>query len=101
MTAWQYCVLHRLSAGIDTKWAVNRVFQHLETALPEEKTADEFRRYNARFDELHDAKVYPILPAVLNILGADGWELINDMNTGLTDEEGMVFKRPMGSSRLD
>jgi hypothetical protein len=97
MTYWEYCVIHRLSAGIDTKWGANRVFQHLETGLPEEETEERFRQYNARFDELHARKIYPILPAVLNILGADGWELINDMNTSITDEEGMVFKRPLAN----
>jgi hypothetical protein len=26
-------------------------------------------------------------------MGADGWELIDDMNTGLPGGEGLVFKR--------
>ncbi len=94
MTLWEYCILTRLSAGIDTKWYVNRVYHHRENHLPEEVTADGFRAYNQRFDDLHASKVYPILPAVLDLLGADGWELIDDMQTGITGGEGLVFKRP-------
>jgi hypothetical protein len=36
---------------------------------------------------------------VLNLLGADGWELIDDMNTGITGGEGLVFKRPAPARR--
>ena len=63
------CILTRQSAGLDTKWYVNRVFQHSDNTLPEEVTAPEFRAYNARFDALHASSVFPILPAVLNQLG--------------------------------
>ncbi len=94
MTYWEYCTLTRLSAGLDTKWYVNRVYRHRETDLPEEVTAPEFAQYNQRFDELHASKVYPVLPAILNLLGADGWELIDDMQTGMSGGEGLVFKRP-------
>jgi hypothetical protein len=94
MPNWEYCVLTRLSAGLDTKWYVNRVYQHSETDLPEEVTGGAYQGYNTYFDELHASKVFPILPAVLNHLGADGWELIDDMATGITGGEGLVFKRP-------
>ncbi len=97
MTTWEYCILTRLSAGLDTKWHANRVFQHMETALPEEETEPEFRAYNDRFDALHANKVYPILPAVLNLLGADGWELIDDMDTGMPGGEGLVLKRELAA----
>jgi hypothetical protein len=93
MPNWEYCILTRQTAGLDTKWYVNRVYQHSETALPDEVTAAGFAAHNAYFDELHASKVYPILPAVLNHLGADGWELIDDMATGITGGEGLVFKR--------
>jgi hypothetical protein len=94
MPNWEYCILTRLSAGLDTKWYVNRTYQHSETELPEEVTDGAYQAYNTYFDELHASKVYPILPAVLNHLGADGWELIDDMATGITGGEGLVFKRP-------
>ena len=97
MTKWEYCILTRLSAGLDTKWYANRVYQHTEIALPEEETDPEFRVYNDRFDALHASKVFPILPAVLNLLGAEGWELIDDMDTGMTGGEGLVLKRPLTS----
>jgi len=97
MTTWEYCILTRLSAGLDTKWYANRVFQHAETTLPEEVTTPEFRDYNQRFDELHAAKTFPILPAVLNLLGGEGWELIDDMDTGMTGGEGLVLKRPISA----
>jgi hypothetical protein len=71
------------------------MFQHLETELPAEKTEAVFNKYNQQFEKLHAAKVYPILPTVLNQLGADGWELIDDMNTGMPGGEGLVFKRPV------
>ena len=94
MPNWEYCILTRLSAGLDTKWFVNRVFQHSNTELPVEVTEDRFKEYNDQFEKLHATKVYPILPAVLNLLGAEGWELIDDMNTGITGGEGLVLKRP-------
>jgi hypothetical protein len=93
MPNWEYCILTRLSAGLDSKWFVNRVFQHSETDLPVEVTADLFKAYNDQFEKLHASKVYPILPAVLNVLGAEGWELIDDMNMGTTGGEGLVLKR--------
>jgi hypothetical protein len=95
MTYWEYCILTRLSAGLDTKWFVNRVFHHNEADLPDEVTEAEYRRYNERFDKLHASHVYPILPAVLNLLGSEGWELIDDMATGITGGEGLVFKRQL------
>jgi hypothetical protein len=95
MTYWEYCILTRLSAGLDTKWYANRVFQHTDTALPEEETTPEFRAYNAQFDALHARKIFPVLPAVLNLLGADGWELIDDMDMGIAGGEGLVLKRPL------
>jgi hypothetical protein len=97
MAYWEYCILTRLSAGLDTKWYANRVFQHSETSLPEEETTSEFRAYNERFDALAASKVYPILPAVLNLLGAEGWELIDDMDTGMTGGEGLVLKRQLAA----
>ena len=99
MPQWEYAILTRLSAGLDTKWYVNRAYQHTETELPEEVTAPLHRAYNQRFDELHATKVYPVLPAVLNLMGADGWELIDDMATGITGGEGLVFKRPVEARR--
>src|SRR5262245_17175952 len=97
MAYWEYCILTRLSSGLDTKWYANRVFQHSETSMPEEVTAPEFRSLNDRFDALHASKVYPILPAVLNILGGEGWELLDDMDTGITGGEGLVLKRPLAA----
>jgi hypothetical protein len=94
-TRWEYCVLTRLSNGPDSKWYVNRMFDYSEPIMPIEVTADEFRKYNEEFDVLHASLVYPILPVVLNRLGADGWELLDDMNTGLTGGEGLVFRRPV------
>ena len=99
MSNWEYCILTRLSAGLDTKWHVNRVFQHAEVEMPTEVTASEFARHNAAFDKLHASKVYPILPAVLNLMGAAGWELIDDMQTGMSGGEGLVFKRPLAAAR--
>jgi hypothetical protein len=93
-TNWQYCILTRLSAGLDTKWHVNRVFQHHEHELPTEVTEPAFRKYNEKFDKLHAEKKYPLIPTVLNLLGADGWELIDDMDIGnATGDEALVFKR--------
>ena len=77
MPNWEYCILTRLSAGLDSKWFVNRVFQHSETEMPVEVTDDLYKAYNDQFEKLHGSKVYPILPAVLNLLGADGWELMS------------------------
>jgi hypothetical protein len=94
-TRWEYCILTRLSNGPDTKWYVNRVFDYTEPLMPVEVTADVFRKYNEEFDILHATLMYPILPAVLNRLGADGWELLDDMQTGLTGGEGLVFKRAL------
>ena len=96
-TNWEYCILTRLSSGLDTKWHVNRVFQHHADELPTEVTAAEFRQYNAQFDKLHAKKAFPTLPAVLNLMGADGWELIDVMNTGMPGGEGLVFKRPLAA----
>lgn len=92
---WEYCILTRLSNGPDSKWHVNRVFNYREPHMPVEVTEAPFRDYNREFDEMHASLSYPILPAVLNRLGADGWELLDDMNTGLTGGEGLVFKRPL------
>src|SRR5690349_8999116 len=97
MSYWEYCILTRLSSGLDTKWYANRVFQHSETALPEEVTLPEFRALNERFDALHASKIFPILPAVLNILGAEGWELLDDMDTGITGGEGLVLRRQLAA----
>jgi hypothetical protein len=99
MPLWEYAILTRMSAGLDTKWYLNRTYQHSETDLPEEVTEPAFQAYNQRFDELHATKVYPVLPAILNLMGADGWELIDDMATGITGGEGLVFKRPMEGVR--
>lgn len=92
-TRWEYCILTRLSNGPDTKWHANRVFNYAEPLMPEEVTEEPFRSYNEQFDQFHASLSYPILPKVLNYLGADGWELLDDMNTGLTGGEGLVFKR--------
>ena len=92
-TNWEYCILTRLSSGLDTKWHVNRVFQHHATELPTEVTEAGFAKLNAQFDKLHDQMKFPVLPAVLNVMGAEGWELIDDMNTGMPGGEGLVFKR--------
>ncbi len=93
MTYWEYAILTRLSSGLDTKWYVNRVYQHSENTLPEEVTDAAYRALNDQFDALHATKVFPILPAVLNAMGAEGWELLDDMQTGITGGEGLVFKR--------
>ena len=93
-TYWEYCILTRLSAGLDTKWHLNRVFKHSGIELPTEVTSEVFAKYNKEFDKLHATGEYPILPAVLNILGGEGWELIDDMDTGMPGGEGLVFKRP-------
>lgn len=93
MAKWEYCILTRLTWGVDTKWYVNRVYQHSDTDMPEEVTQPLFRDYNKRFEKLHASHVYPILPAVLNLLGGEGWELLDDMNTGMPGGEGLVFRR--------
>ena len=99
MPLWEYAILTRLSAGLDTKWYVNRTYQHSENDLPNEVTDPAYAGYNQRFDELHAQKVYPVLPAILNLMGADGWELIDDMSTGITGGEGLVFKRQTEARR--
>ena len=95
ITYWEYCILTRLSAGLDTKWHVNRVFRHSGIELPTEITKPVFVALNAKFDELHAKGEFPILSDVLNILGAEGWELIDDMDTGMPGGEGLVFRRPL------
>ena len=99
MPLWEYAILTRLSAGLDTKWYVNRAYQHSETELPTEVTDPAYTGYNERFDALHASKVYPVLPAILNLMGAEGWELIDDMATGITGGEGLVFKRSYEAPR--
>ena len=100
MPEWEYCILTRLSTGVDTKWYVNRIFSHVsQTEMPLEVTEDRYGHYNQQFEELHASKQFPILPAALNLLGADGWELIDDMNTGMPGGEGLVFKRPATGRR--
>jgi len=99
MAYWEYATLTRLSSGLDTKWYVNRIYQHSDNALPEEVTDKAYRALNDKFDALHATKVFPILPAVLNLMGAAGWELIDDMQTGITGGEGLVFKRTIARPR--
>jgi hypothetical protein len=98
-TRWEYCVLTRMSNGPDTKWYVNRIFHHTAVFEALEVTDKAFRKYNEVFEKFHNSRHFPILPAVLNVLGADGWELIDDMNTGLLGGEGLVFKRPVARQR--
>jgi hypothetical protein len=93
-TKWEYCILTRQSQTLDSKWYVNRIFQHNPPQLPTEVTDPYFERYNAQFETMHAAKIYPLLPAILNMLGADGWELNDDINLGL-GAEGLLFKRPL------
>ena len=95
MANWEYCILTRLTWGVDTKWYANRLYKHSDTDMPEEVTGPMFRDYNRRIEKIHASKVYPILPAVLNVFGAEGWELIDDMNTGMPGGEGLVFKREL------
>ncbi len=92
---WEYCILTRMSNGPDTKWYVNRLFDYSEPLMPVEVTEERFRKFNEEFDILHAKMAYPILPAVLNMLGAEGWELLDDMQTGLTGAEGLVLRRPL------
>ena len=99
MPLWEYAILTRQSAGLDTKWYVNRTYQHAETDLPTEVTDPAMHAYNEQFDQLHASKIYPVLPAILNMMGADGWELIDDMATGITGGEGLVFKRERSGRR--
>ena len=93
-TKWEYCLLTRQSGTLDTKWYLNRVFQHNPPQLPTEATDPYFERYNVQLETMYAARIYPMLPAIMNLLGADGWELIDDINTGL-GAEGLVFKRPL------
>ncbi len=45
---------------------------------------------------MHAEKKYPLIPVILNLLGAEGWELIDDMDIGnATGDEALVFKRPV------
>lgn len=97
-TRWEYCILTRMSNGPDTKWYVNRLFDYSEPHMPVEVTEERFRRFNEEFDILHGKMIYPILSAVLNQLGAAGWELMDDMQTGMTGAEGLVFRRPVEES---
>ncbi len=99
MANWEYCILTRLTWGVDTKWYVNRVYHHSDTEMPEEVTEPQYQSYNKQFEKLHASRNYPILPAVLNLLGADGWELLDDMNTGMPGGEGLVFKREAKARR--
>ncbi len=94
MANWEYCILLRVGTAIDTKWYVNRTFKHSEPGeLPAETTEPYFAKLNGQFDKLHAKKVYPVLPAALNLLGADGWDLIDDMDVGIPGDQGLVFKR--------
>ena len=94
MANWEYCILLRVGTSIDTKWYVNRRFKHSEPGeLPAETTEPYFAKFNEQFEKLHAKKVYPVLPAVMNVLGADGWELIYDMDVGIPGDHGFVFKR--------
>ncbi|MBI5054705.1 MAG: hypothetical protein HZB52_15770 [Chloroflexi bacterium] len=94
MANWEYCILLRVGTAIDTKWYVNRTFKHSEPGeLPAEATEPYFAKLNGQFDKLHAKKVYPVLPAVMNLLGADGWDLIDDMDVGIPGDQGLVFKR--------
>lgn len=92
-TRWEYCILTRMSTALDTKWYANRVFRYLSAVEAEETTSAYFKGINAKIDALHDKSEFPLLPAILNLLGAEAWELIDDMNTGLSGGEGLVFKR--------
>src|SRR5687768_5884498 len=99
MPLWEYAILTRQSAGLDTKWYVHRAYQHSETELPEEVTDPANQAHNRRFDERRAAEVDPVLAAILTLRGADGCELIDDMATGITGGEGLVFKRPVEARR--
>jgi hypothetical protein len=92
---WEYCILTRMSNGPDTKWYVNRLFDYSEPLMPVEVTDERFRKFNEECDILHAKMIFPILPAALNMLGAEGWELLDDMQTGLTGAEGLVLRRPL------
>lgn len=93
-TRWEYCILTRMSTALDTKWYANRVFRYHSAHEAEEATSAYFRGINAKIDGLHDKAEFPLLPSILNLLGGEGWELIDDMNTGLSGGEGLVLKRP-------
>lgn len=92
-TRWEYCILTRMSTALDTKWYANRVFRYASAHEAEETTSAYYRGINAKIDTLHEAAEFPLLPAILNLLGAEGWELIDDMNTGMSGGEGLVLKR--------
>ncbi len=94
-TRWEYCILTRMSTALDTKWYANRIFRYHSAHEAEEATSKYFQAINAKIDSLFEAAEYPLLPAILNLLGAEGWELIDDMNTGFAGGEGLVFKRPV------
>ena len=94
MPLWEYAILTRQSAGLDTKWYVNRTYQHSETDLPNEVTDPAMHAYNEQFDQLHASKVYPVLPAILNLMGADGWELTGIQHTA-PGQGYYIFKRPL------
>lgn len=94
MAKLEYCILLRVGTSIDTMWYANRVFKHTEPGeLPEEKTEAYFLALNKKIEQLHAKKIYPVLPAALNLLGAEGWELIDDMDIGIPGDQGLVFKR--------
>ncbi len=96
MANWEYCILLRVGTAIDTKWYVNRTFKHSEPGeLPAETTEPYFAKLNEQFEKLHAKKIYPVLPAVMNLLGADGWELIDDMDIGIPGDQGLVFTREL------
>lgn len=92
-TRWEYCILTRMSTALDTKWYANRVFRYHSAHEAEETTSAYYRGINAKVDALHEVADYPLLPAILNLLGGEGWELIDDMNTGMSGGEGLVLKR--------
>lgn len=96
MANWEYCILLRVGTAIDTKWYVNRTFKHTEPGeLPAETTLPYFAKLNEQFEKIHAKRVYPILPAVMNVLGAEGWDLIDDMDIGIPGDQGLVFKREL------
>ena len=94
-TRWEYCILTRMSTALDIKWYANRIFRYHSALEAEETTSKYFQAINAKVDALFDTAEYPLLPAILNLLGAEGWELIDDMNTGIAGGEGLVLKRPV------
>lgn len=94
-TRWEYCILTRMSTALDTKWYANRIFRYHSAHEAEETTSAYYRGVNGKIDGLHEKAEFPLLPGILNLLGSDGWELIDDMNTGIAGGEGLVFKRPV------